>query len=140
MNKFTLVFTLSFIILLSGCYSSNGKLANKMIEKYSDDQNYVVLTGEIVGHNNNQTIIKCEELKKHIKYQSDICKYYIHSEYPLELSVGDIIEFSTVPYHFYNGHKLPIVELKKNGEILLGFEEGKSNLLDWVNKTFADDV
>lgn len=33
---------------LSGCNLSNQKLADKMMEKYSDDQNYISLVGEVV--------------------------------------------------------------------------------------------
>ena len=53
-----------------------------------------------------------------------------------ELQVGEEIQFTTVPFHFYNGHKLPIVELKIDENTLLSFEDGKENLIDWVNTNF----
>lgn len=122
---------------LSGCNFSDQKLANKMIEKYSDDKNYVSLIGEVVEYNANSVEIRCEELKNYINYEDEICDYYIYSAQILDLSVGEQIEFTTVPFHFYNGHKLPIVELKTNGTTLLAFEEGKECLIDWVETNFT---
>lgn len=136
MKKFEILIILLLVTFLSGCSLSNQKLAKKMIEKYSEDQNYVTLSGEITEFNENTVIIKCEELNEYISYQGELCDYYIYSNQIIELSVGDQIDFVTVPFHFYNGHKLPIVELKIDGNTLLMFEEGKKNLIDWVNKNF----
>lgn len=135
MKKFAALIML-FAMLLSGCTLSDRILAKKMIEKYSVDQNYVVLSGEITELDGNIVIIKCEELSKYLPYQGDLCDYYIYSDPMMELSVGDEIEFVTVPFHFYNGHHLPIVEVRKDDNILLAFEEGKANLIDWVNANF----
>ena len=131
--------TISIILLaiyLIGCDLSNQRLTEKMIEKYSDDQNYVTLNGEVIEINENEAIIKCEELNDYISYEDDLCDYYIYSDQFIELEYGDEIEFTTVPFHFYNGHKLPIVELKKDGKTLLSFDEGKENLIDLVNTNF----
>lgn len=49
----------------------------------------------------------------------------------MELQVGEEIQFTTVPSHFYNGHKLSIVELKIDVNTLLSFEDGEENLIDW---------
>ena len=138
MKKFTSVLLiLSFLsIALFGCYSPDQILANEMIEKYSDNNNYVELSGEVVEFDNNYIIIKCEELKEYIGYEDDFCDYQIYSDKVLDLNVGDKIDFITVPFHFYNGHRLPIVELIKDGETLLILEEGKANLIEWVNTTF----
>ena len=135
MKKFAILFVL-IIVFLTGCNSSDQKLAKKMIEKYSEDQNYITLFGEIMELEGNNAIIKCEELTGYISYQNEICYYYIYSDEIVELSIGNQIEFATVPFHFYNGHKLPIVELIKDGDVLLSFEEGKENLIDWVNASF----
>lgn len=122
---------------LSGCNLSNQKLANKMIEKYSDNQNYVSLIGEVVECDANSVEIRCEDLKNYINYEDEICDYYIYSTQVLELSVGEQIEFTTVPFHFYNGQKLPIVELQTNEMTLLSFEEGKECLIGWVETNFT---
>ena len=135
MKKFAILISL-LVVFLTGCNLSNQKLANKMIEKYSEDQNYVTLTGEVIEINENNIVIKCEELNDFISYEDELCDYYIYSDDFVELEVGDEIKFSTVPFHFYNGHKLPIVELKIDENTLLSFEEGKENLIDWVNTNF----
>lgn len=136
MKKFTVIVLLLLITSLTGCNLSNPKLAKKMLDKYSDNQNYVTLSGVIIEYSGNDIIIECEELKTYITYEDEICNYYIYSEETLDLNVGDIIEFVTVPFHFYNGHKLPIVELKINGNTLLDFDDGKDNLIYWVNTSF----
>lgn len=136
MKRFTFVVMLLFIVFLYGCNPANKKLANKMLEKYSNEQNYVELSGMILEYDENSVIIKCEGLKLYIPYEDEICDYYIYSQETLDLNVGDIINFVTVPFHFYNGHKLPIVELEINGNTLLTFEEGKNNLIEWVNTSF----
>ena len=135
MKKFTFLITL-LVVFLSGCNISNQKLAKKMIEKYSDNQNYVTLTGEVIEINENNIVIKCEELTDFISYEDELCDYYIYSDEFVELEVGDEIKFTIVPFHFYNGHKLPIVELRIDEITLLSFEEGKENLIDWVNTNF----
>ena len=136
MKKFTILVIFLLVTFLFGCNISNQKLAKKMIEKYSDNQNYVTLTGEVIEFNENNVIIKCEELNDYISYEDELCNYYIYSDQFVELQVGEEIQFTTVPFHFYNGHKLPIVELKIDENTLLSFEEGKENLLDWVNINF----
>lgn len=136
MKKFRFLIIL-LVTFLSSCTLSNHILAQKMLKKYSDDQSYVTLSGEITKINkNNNVIIKCEDLNNYINYQSELCDYHIYSTYIIELSIGDKIDFITVPFHFYNGHKLPIVELKIDGKTLLLFEEGKENLINWVNTNF----
>lgn len=135
MKKFTILVIFLLVTFLFGCNISNQKLAKKMIEKYSDNQNYVLdwWSNRI---NENNVIIKCEELNDYISYEDELCDYYIYSDQFVELQVGEEIQFTTVPFHFYNGHKLPIVELKIDENTLLSFEEGKENLLDWVNINF----
>ena len=136
MKKFTILVIFLLVTFLFGCNISNQKLAKKMIEKYSDNQNYVTLTGEVIEFNENNVIIKCEELNDYISYEDELCNYYIYSDQFVELQVGEEIQFTTVTFHFYNGHKLPIVELKIDENTLLSFEEGKENLIDWVNIKF----
>lgn len=136
MKKVIIIIFLLFLILISGCYLSNQRLVKKMIDKYSDDQNYISLHGEIVGIDGNVLIIECEELKTYISYEDEISEYYVHSKNNIDLDIGDNITFTTVPFHFYNGHRLPIVELVVDNEVLLDFKDGKENLIEWVNLNF----
>lgn len=50
------------------------------------------------------------ELRNYLSFQKELCDYYIYSDNFVQLQAEDEIEFVTVPFHFYNGHKLPIVE------------------------------
>ncbi len=133
MKKIVISITILIALFLFGC---NSKLVKKMIEKYSDDQSYVTLIGEVVEFRDNSVVIKCEELNDYLSYEDELCVYYIYSDHTIELSIGEQIEFVTVPFHFYNGHQLPIVALKTDESILLSFEEGKRNLIDWVDAHF----
>lgn len=131
------LFCVLFVIVISfmlSCYPALENLKSKMIDKYTNDKNYVTLFGEIIESNDNNVEIKCEELTNYIHYAKERYYFYIYSEQTIDLSVGDQIEFATVPFHFYDGQKLPIVELKKDDKTLLSFEEGKKNLINWVNQ------
>ena len=136
MRKFAMIIILFSITAMAGCSLSNQRMAKKMIEKYSIEQNYVALSGEIIEFNQNNVVIKCEEIKNYISYEDDVCEYYVYSDEILDLKIGDQIDFVTAPFHFYNGHKLPIIEVKKDGCTLLPFEDGKNNLIEWVNTNF----
>ena len=136
MKKILYIIFFIFLILIAGCTSTNNKLIKKMNEKYSDNQSYVYLSGEVIEVDGNDIIIKCEELKEYINYEDEFCDYVIYSNEILELHIGEQIYFKTVPYHFYNGHKLPIVEIKVKENTILSFDEGKKNLLNWVNTNF----
>lgn len=136
MKKFAVIILLVMVMMFSGCNLINQRIANRMIEKYSDNQNYVSLQGDVVEITDNIIIIKCEELHDYLNYEDEFCDYYIHSKEIIKLSVGDKIDFVTVPLHFYDGQHLPIVELKKDGNTLLSFEEGKENLIFWVKTNF----
>lgn len=139
MKKLTIIFiavVLLLITMLPVC--SRLILKNKMLDKYSDNQNYVSFSGKVVEVDGLVVIIQCKELNAYLSYEDDLCEYYIHAEQVLDLKVGDEIQFTTVPFHFYNGHLLPIVELKISGDIILEFAEGKDNLLDWVNDAFSN--
>ena len=135
MKKIAFLISL-LVVFLTGCNFLNQMLVEKMIEKYLEDQNYVTLTGEFIEFDGNFVVIKCEELNDYLSYEDEFCEYSICSKEYLELEVGVEIQFTTVPFHFYNGHYLPIVELRIDGNLLLSFEDGKKNLIDWVNTTF----
>ena len=136
---FVMLMVCLLVVLLAGChfYEMHDKLlAKKMTEKYSDNLNYITLVGEVIECNDNHVIIESNELKPYLSYVDGPVEYFIYADSFIELKVGEQIEFTTVPFHFYNGHELPIVELKLNGNTLLSFEKGKENLLEWVNATF----
>ena len=116
------------ILLFTSC-DFDVQLKEKMLNMYSDDQSYVTLHGEVLESNDNTLVIECENLKSYITYEDEFCEYYVYSEEIINLVQGTPITFITVPFHFYNGHKLPIVELVVDEEELLEFAEGKERLI-----------
>lgn len=136
MRKFTILLIFLSTIFLFSCHVPNQKLKNRMIEKYSDDESYVSLSGIINKIEGNNVTIKCEMLSEYITYEDYSCDYYIYSNQIINIMEGASVEFITCPYHFYNGHLLPIVELKINGVILLNFDEGKNNLINSIKNSW----
>ena len=136
MCKFRVFISCIFIFFLSAC-DYNAPLRNHMIEYYSQDSNYVDLVGKVINIENEA---KCE-----IVIISGDCEYFklnVNGYYfsfcgsAQGVEEGDIISFTTAPMLFYNGDKYRIVYLEKDGEIVYTFEEGKRNLLIWIEETF----
>ena len=135
-----IIFWISIIIFVCFMFvlfiPHKSTLIRKMNEKYTNNDNYVELYGTVISCFDNEIVIKCNELKNYISYEDNVSSYHIYANSYLDINPGDEIYFVTVPFHFYNGHKLPIVEIRNENQILLSFEEGKSNLLFWVNNEF----
>ena len=51
------------MILLTSCYPSNQVLYGKMIDMYSEDENYISLCGVIIAYSDNIATIECEECR-----------------------------------------------------------------------------
>ena len=66
----------------------------------------------------------------------DVNNDIISNEPDLEIftTIGDTITFVTVPEHRKYSYCIPIVFVSKDGETLLELEEGKENLIEWVNQ------
>jgi hypothetical protein len=52
----------------------------------------------------------------------------------INICIGDTIVYTTVPNCLDHMSYLPIVEICKNDETILGFEEGKENLINFVKQ------
>lgn len=50
------------------------------------------------------------------------------------IKIGDRAEFVTAPKYFGDGYVMPIVALTVEGSVLLEFEEGLDNFLDWLRQ------
>ena len=134
--KRILLFILIFILFgITGCQLP-GK--QKMLEVYSNNENYITLQGEIIEINNkNNNIlvtIKCEELKKYIPNEKDVTEYLIFSNYDIEIQVGDNVVFITSNIRFEYIEWLPIVSITRDNITLLEYNEGKKNLINWVDQ------
>ena len=145
MKKVRILIAVAIVLILCymicSCVLSDRILAEKMIMYYSNDDNYVTVTGTVVEVKDASRVeIKSPELDV-LKYGEDInCIWScsIYSTDALNIEVGAEIVFVTTLMHFYNGDRLPIVQITLNGEMLFPFTEGRSNLVgatyDWLMK------
>lgn len=146
MRKSIVVLFVVLAFLFQGC-DFNAPLRNDMLEYYSDDDVYVELCATVQNvryndHTQNTEfdvvlLTKIEEFQLSIVDGVSTFGIARFGYEETRISVGDEIQFISAPFYFYNGHDLPIMELRKDGEILLEFEEGKSNYITWINEEFA---
>lgn len=64
---------------------------------------------------------------------NDYFSIYEHTEIYDLIFVSDSLDFVSAPRIFYDGQNMPIVALKKDDEILLSFEKGKADYIEWIN-------
>ena len=54
-----------------------------------------------------------------------------------KLQMGKQIEFISTPKYFGDGYVMPIVEIVVDGEVLLSFEQGQQNWLEWLGDSLS---
>ena len=147
MNRIFIAFLITFGTLLSTCSCNmSAPVYNEMLEYYSDETHYEVLTGEIARIENNDLISL--EITSHsphftsqvigtIRFRIYNIDESIKSTIVQNLSIGDIITITSAPRYFYSSHDFPILSIQKNNLSLLDFDEGKSSLLEWIEVTFG---
>ena len=127
----------------------NAPLRNKMLNYYSNNDNYYELKGTIISNNSNE---KTNVIENSYFLQIDIlgeCEGFskngdtglyefvvIIPRNEFMLFEGDVIDFISAPMYFYNGHILPVVSVTRDEEILLDFEEGKVLYQEWIRSYF----
>lgn len=127
------------LISATGCGYATQIKRNQYLNLYEKEENYVSLTGTVteVDNGENAQILKieCSVLLDYVSPKDYECiQYRVWSDLPLDLEVGDTITFVTVPADCENSYTLPIVSVNKDGEYILDLEEGKDNLITWVNQ------
>ena len=135
MKKLFVIVLVFAILMLCGCKSHDEILLERMIPYYSDDSNFVTLTGTVVIPKVTEPgqyvvgciVINCPDIEKYTSTPV-IDSYSICSDKELDIQTGDTITFVTAPFHFYN-HKLPVVSIIIDGEVLLDFETGREYLI-----------
>ena len=140
MKKLIVIFICCLTPLISACDFLNGPYRRRMLEYYSDDSNYVILTGSIVEITYD-CVLEIEILTEDHNfptYGSSSMSFQLYtskaSDYGLD--IGDIITFTSAPWIFYNGHNLPIVSLSRGEEQFFTFETGKKEYLEWIREEF----
>ena len=136
------------LFFLAGCSepASIIKIKEEYLEIYNNEENFTTLTGEITQfeykyfENDNYlphsiiVYIRCDEFENYLSSNNDIQEFWIFSNSYLDLSVSDVITFTMCKKNLNGNRWLPIVEINKNGILLLDYKTGKKNLITWVNQ------
>ena len=137
--KFLLIIALTCIMLV--CLCSCQSLAE--VKYYSEKGNYIEVTGTVshINYNEDSTVLYIDfsELSLVLddtcfKIVGDNLKIVQNNKIDDKLKIGEQISFITAPKYFGDGYVMPIVEISIRGENLLEFEEGYTNLLNWLSE------
>lgn len=137
-NKILLFLTIYFFALVvSSCTMTN----NEKINYYSNEQNYVKITGTI-----NHIVFDEEQEVLYLgftnlsKETDDNCFKVVGDSYSVVVANKDFIQsgktatFVTAPKYYGNGYVIPIVSLTIDDNNILEYEVGFWNLLQWLQK------
>ncbi len=136
-KKIILSFFLLCLFVLSACDSK------EMKDYYSQRDNYVCATGTVthIAYNEDKDALYVGFSDLVPTFDDDCFKIVgenllIVQENGIDekMEIGDTMEFVTAPKYFGDGYVMPIVEVSIDGEKLLEFEEGFSNLLKWLDE------
>ncbi len=133
----------AFVVLsLVSCDLLNAPLRKHMTEYYNNNDNYFVVQGEVVDMDYHEDV---DWLRLIIDIQDNQYDFYYHpnttccefqinawSTLNCKLNIGDEISFTTASFVFYNGHRYPIVQLRKDNFEYLSFEDGKNEYLSFI--------
>ena len=115
--------------------------STKRIKYYSQKENYISVEGTISSIEYNQDLTALYlEFSELSPVLDDTCFKIVGENLQIvqsngidnKLEIGEIISFITAPRYFGDGYVMPIVSISTNEEVLLGFEEGYDNLLNWL--------
>ena len=141
--SFLLIFVMLF---LSSCDVFGEKMRRHMVEYYSNDEHYAELSGTVasieapyIRVNNIQVLTEIHDFPIYKTTDQEIFTIVNYKDLSFNINVGDEIVFTSAPMCFYNGHRLPIVELKRGEDVLLTFEDGKAAYLDWIVNVLTGD-
>ena len=130
---FILLFSMPFI--LSSCY------IHRMQNYYSEKENYITVTGTVshMEYNNDKTKLYFSFTDLDYKFPENDFKLFgenlsvaLKNGIDEKVTIGTQVTFTTAPRYFYDYYNMPIVAFSVNEESLLDFEEGYSNLQEWL--------
>ena len=141
MKKLLCIVLVLVLVFMSSCQTAVERQKRQMLEIFCNDDNYITLTGEVTEIDIEDSdvmymmsvSIKCEDLKQYV-VNADDYDYWVFCSSDINICIGDTIVYKTVPNCLDHMCCLPIVEICKNDETILGFEEGKENLINYVKQ------
>ena len=116
--------------------------SKREIAYYSRAENYKTISGTIsyINYNEDKTglYFECSDLetpftRRVFKIVGENLSIVQNKRIDEKVNVGTIICFTAAPKVFGDAYVIPIVQISVGEEELLGFEEGQSNLLKWLN-------
>lgn len=129
------VLSLCLLVSLSSCNSANKQ------KYYSEKENYIKATGTIsyISYNEDLTALYLDFSELNPAFD-DTCFKIVGDNLLIvrekgiddKLIIGDQVAFVTAPKYFGDGYVMPIVAISVNGESLLEFEDGYTNLQNWL--------
>ena len=135
MKKLLFLLALCVAIVLSSCG------LDKKTEYYSERSNYITAIGTIshikYNEENDVLYLGIEQLSPEfadIAFKIVGKNLLIVQENGIDqkLQIGKQIEFISAPRYFGDGYVMPIVGVTIDGEVLLDFEQGYYNWLEWI--------
>lgn len=133
---FFIIFMLLAFMLLPSCGEKD------KYDYYADRENYISVTGTVsfVNHSEDGTVLYLEFENLSVPL-SDNCFKVVGDNLSIlgatvdgaTLEIGDDLTFITAPRYFGDGYVMPIVSIKRGEIVLMEFDEGVDNLLNWLN-------
>ena len=132
-----IAFLLSVVIVcLTGCRTQND------LDYYADTENYVWAKGTVsyIQYSDDKSGLYLEFSDLDYAFD-DTCFKLVGQNLVIaqgkgvveKLQLGDVVTFCAAPRYFGDGYVIPIAALSVYGEEWVGFEEGHSNLMTWLD-------
>jgi len=140
MKKRIFLLALFIAVVFSAC------TLNQEIDYYSDTNNYITATGTVthIKYNENQDALYLGFDSLSPGFSDNTFKIVgknllIAQDNGIDqkLQMGKQIEFISTPKYFGDGYVMPIVEIVVDGEVLLSFEQGQQNWLEWLGDSLS---
>jgi len=135
-NSYIILLILLVFLLLASCD------LNKKQAYYADKNNYITVIGTVsyIKEDENQSVlyIGVDDMSVEL---SDNCFKVVGENltciyeniYNKPIQIGDTLVFTTAPRYFGDGYIMPIVSITRGNTVLLEFDEGVENLLNWLD-------
>lgn len=119
--------------------SVQNRVKKNMYDYYSDDANYYWCVGVVKEVQDDLLFIHFGTTINELKWTGYFWDYSTEGDVLSSyFETGDVVEFC-MSHPFDKNMEYPLVSIKKEDRILLEFEEGKRNLLFWVENLYQHD-
>ena len=140
LKKGCIIIILGVLLLLNSCVDGFYNLKERRY--FSEMSNYVNVSGivdRLYYHEDKKILtVSCTDLshrfsERYFRICGENYEIVMRNGIQSKLKEGERIEFVSADWYFYDDYRMPIVQLTVNGEELLGFEEGQTNWMKWLD-------